>query len=179
MKKALLIFLFSASAFFSFGQYSCNLGIDFSFSNNKYAVDGSYSYGVIEYGGSSEFVRKFSNHHAARAFFAYDLFKYRTTKQLYLTILPVRLGYQYFALHDAIVLFADAGVGILVDHNLNSKNVVFSVGSGAGYRLNLRKFNFLHFSANLNYINTDKFINTIWSSFRAAYGLNWNKRHKK
>ncbi len=107
------------------------------------------------------------------------IFKYRTTKQLYLTILPVRFGYQYFAFHDAIVLFADAGVGVLVDHNRNSTNAAFSLGSGVGYRLNFRKSNFLQFSVNFNYIKTDKFINNIWSSFRTAYGLNWNKRNKK
>ncbi len=179
MKKIFIISLFLITSYFSFGQYSLSIGVDFAIDNNKNYPDGSFSAGAIEFGGSVEFVRKISSHHALRAFTGYDFFKDRITKQIYLNILPIRVGYQYFALHDAIILFVDAGVGVLVDHNRNSTNAVFSLGSGVGYRLNFRKSNFLQFSVNFNYIKTDKFINNIWSSFRAAYGLNWNKRNKK
>lgn len=171
MKPVLLIILISCSLS-AFGQVlhsislGPNLGVGANFGKSSKA----------SFGGSIEYVAKFSDMFAVRVSGAYNKFK-GSYYDDYVSFLPIRAGGQAFIYQDIIFLYAEGGIATYKSSNPDPALTKFSWAVGTGYRQALTNSQFLQFSAWFNYFKHNPHLNYTWFNFSVAYGLAFGKKN--
>jgi hypothetical protein len=174
-RYTLILFL---SIILNYTSYAQKLGISvgptISLDNESFSHDGRKGFGV-----SLEIYYKLFPHSGLRVYSGYDNFNTPKISGDRVENIPFRIGYQYFLSKNRIILWGDAGLGLL-NYPYYGTYGGFSFSAGGGYNFLLNKKSYLQLQGMYSYINdTDPFYPGsfyAWYTFRVAYGVNSNKK---
>ena len=174
MKYLFLILIFLSNSLFGQITHSINIGPDLGIPGKNISKVSS-----LGFGGSFEYVYKFSPKIGARLYTGFSRFNGKTYDG-FVAFWPIRAGIQAFIYEDVIFIYADGGISNY-SASTGTKQTGPSFGFGAGYRQFLSKHQFIQVSAYFNYHKFKKALfsqnyNYTWINFRVAYGLNWGRK---
>ena len=146
-----------------FSQQSLSIGPDLAFAPNFSETM------KVGFGGSLEYVNKFSENIGFRGSVSYTRFKDQNTSAI--SIFPIRVGINVF-LANIIYVYGETGIANF-NNSINSQTN-FSYALGAGYRATFgSKKEFIQVSTRYNSVSEGP--NT-WFNLSVAYGFGFGKQ---